>query len=173
MKFIVIDHIPFESNGGTPGIKFSGTIEKDGVQQRVFVDAWTSDAAANMTKKALKLLGLDAETCGEAKWVECFSEPYNMLAGREIEVDEQENEFPVGSGKVTFQYRFRLNVAAAPKIVSQMFAAMNAAKKPAAPGVPARPTPAALKAPLPGPRPIQAPQTQQQTVPVASKQNII
>jgi len=154
MIFTVIDHIPFESNGGTPGIKFSGTIEKDGQQIRVFVDAWTSENAANMTKKALKLLGLDPETCGEAKWVECFSEPYNMLAGRQIEVDEQENEYPVGSGKVTFQYRFRLNVAAAPKIVSQMFAAMNQAKKAAAPS-PARPTtPGAVRQPVPGPKPL-------------------
>lgn len=192
-QFTVARHVPIE--GGTPLIKWQGTIEKDGANVEVIVDMYTagstpekSASAADMSEKALRILGVDVATCGPDEWCRIFSEPYNALAGKKIDVEETENEWPEGSGKIQTQYRFVLKTVATPtatrSIFNSLFATRQNQGKPAgSSNVPARPTkiPGTQKPPLPGPKPLAssapasshaqqpAPQPQQ----AATGQNII
>lgn len=149
-RFTVIDHRLNEAGSGTAGIRFKGSIQTADGPQLIFVDSWTSEAAAGMTHKALKLLGLDMESCTKEQWMDFVAQP-TMLAGHEIDVEATENEY---HGQIQIQYRFLLSGTISADKMYAMYMSLKNAKKTASPPAPRPTNPARSQSPIPPPKPL-------------------
>lgn len=137
-------------------IQFRLGITKDGEPVEVFSKSYISastpektDIVLGMSRKRLSLLGLDMDTCTDDEW-DAFVKIETLLAGREVDVEEKDNP-PYG-----LQYDILTNTVASPEKCVSIRNALRGAKKVAPPAPPAaRPiSPAPVKPPLPGPKPL-------------------
>lgn len=160
-RLISAKPISSQSDGdgnSTAGIKFKIQIEKNGQPIEVFSDSWMSNgktlnqdgstnlAATNMTRKRLKLIGLDMDVCTMEEWV-AFSTNETLFAGAEIDVLEKTEIF---NGAMQFKYEVVINQqAVTPDFAAAMFDALKSKGK-----TQARPSMGAPQPPK-TPRPIQ------------------
>jgi hypothetical protein len=164
-KARLLESGPIASQDETPGIKFKLLINKNGQDIEVFSDSWMSSGktvnpdgsvnaqATNMTRKRLKLIGLDMDKCTVDDWI-AFSTNKTLFAGVEVEVLEKSEIY---NNQPQFKYEIALTPSVTPDFASKMFELLKGKGAATASAQPStRPSMAVPQGPR-APRPIASP----------------